>query len=423
MASPSAVLAEPSAATTLNRRLAVVAVAGAAGWGTFAVLIGGMMARTPPGAGLDLELLLTGGRRVAAGLSPYEPSMLAGQSVGITTLFYSYPPLVAQAFSPLAPLPSVLVLAMLLLLAPPAAAAVSARIAVRYQVPLTAPQVFLVTLAVLPFWFPFTLAMLFGNFDTLFVALFGLVLLAVLPGAPSRRTVLVAGVALGLASVTKLHPAVLGVWLLARGVREWRRREPRLALAGLGLPRSWAIAASAGVFVVLVLAASLLVGGVGPWADYVAVLRASTVVDLIDPRNLGPAVQVALLLGLGQASLAPMQTVIVAAALGGTVLAALIVDDPLESLLWATFASLVVLPVTWFHHFAVLVPFGVAAMARGWAAGVRTRKRLLWLAGLAFAIGGIGFGLVFAWLLVPVFVVATRISRGGRSPVPVRAAG
>ena len=42
------------------------------------------MARPTPGAGFDLDLLLTGGRRVADGISPYEPSMLAGQSVGIT---------------------------------------------------------------------------------------------------------------------------------------------------------------------------------------------------------------------------------------------------------------------------------------------------------------------------------------------------
>lgn len=136
--------------------------------------------------------------------------------------------------------------------------------------------------------------------------------------------------------------------------------------------------------------------------------------DLIDPRNLGPTVQVALLLGLGQSSLALMQSVIVVGALSVTVFAALAVDDPLESLLWATLASLVVLPVTWFHHFAVLVPFGVAALARGWAAGVRTRRRLMWLAGLAFAIGAIGFGQVFTWLMVPVFVAATRISRGRR---------
>ena len=78
----------------------VLAMAGVAAWVTSIVLIGRMYAQSPPGAGFDLELLLTGGRRVAAGLSPYEPAMLAGQSVGITTLFYSYPPLVAQAFAP-----------------------------------------------------------------------------------------------------------------------------------------------------------------------------------------------------------------------------------------------------------------------------------------------------------------------------------
>lgn len=233
MVSPSAALAEPSSSATLKRRLAVLAVAGAAGWATFAVMITGMMARTPPGAGFDLELLLTAGRRVAAGLSPYEPSMLAGQSVGITTLFYTYPPLVAQAFSPLASLPSMVVLAALLLAAPPLAAAVSARIVHLYDVPLSSRQVFLVALALLPFWFPFTLAVLFGNFDALFVALFGLVLLAALPAAPSRRFVLGAGAALALASVTKLHPAVLGVWLLARG-----------SGSGAGESRAWASPAS-----------------------------------------------------------------------------------------------------------------------------------------------------------------------------------
>ncbi len=182
---------------------------------------------------------------------------------------------------------------------------------------------FVTSLAVLPFWFPFAVAMLFGNLDTLFLALYGLVLLAVLERTPSRGTVLWAGLALAVASVTKLHPAVLGVWLLARGVREWRRDEPRMSMLGIALPRSWAIAAVAAVTVLVILAASLIVGGLGPWADYLTVLRASTVVDLLDPRNLGPAVQVALLFGLGSGSLAALQAVVLAIALATAILAAL----------------------------------------------------------------------------------------------------
>ena len=400
----------PSAAA--SRRWFAVLVAGAAGWLTFAVLIGGMLAHTPPGAGFDLDLLLTGGRRVAAGLSPYEPAMLAGQSVGITTLFFSYPPLVAQALAPLASVPSILVLVVLVVAGSLASAGVSTLIVRRFDVPAQQGRVFLAALALLPFWFPFTLAMLFGNLDTLFVALYGLVLLAALPVVPSRRLVVAAGAALAIMSVTKLHPAVLGVWLLARGVREWRRNEPRVPIVGLQLPRSWAIAGTAVLVVLLVLVASLIVGGLGPWADYLTVLRASTVVDLLDPRNLGPAVQIALLFGLGSGSLAFMQSAVLAVALVVAVAAALVVDDPLESLLWGAFASLVPLPVTWFHHFAVLFPFGVAATARGWVAGDAVRRGVLWLMALAIAIGAIGFGQAVAWLFVPVVLVAVRISRG-----------
>jgi Glycosyltransferase family 87 len=398
--------------TAVGRLLPAILVAGAAGWVTFALLIGGMMARTPPGAGFDLELLLTGGRRVASGLSPYEPSMLAGQSVGITTLFFSYPPLVAQALSPLASVPPLLVLAVLLVAGPLAGAGASMLIVRRYGLALPDDRAFLIALALLPFWFPFTLAMLFGNLDTLFVALYGLILLSAILPAPSRRMAWAAGAALALASVTKLHPAVLGVWLLARGVREWRRGEPRLAMLGLALPRSWATAAASAVVVLAILAGSLLAGGPGPWADYLTVLRASTVVDLLDPRNLGPAVQVALLFGLGSGSLAALQAVIVGVALVVAVVAALVVEDPLESLLWATFASLVPLPVTWFHHFAVLFPFGVAALARAWATSGVSRRGVAGQMGLAVAIGAIGFGTAVAWLFVPVFLVGTRLSRG-----------
>ena len=386
-------------------------VAGAAGWLSFGVLLGGMMARPTPSAGFDLELLLTGGRRVAEGISPYEPSMLAGQSVGITTLFFSYPPLVAQALAPLATAPTILVLVALIVAGALWAAGVSSRLAAQAGVTIPSRRVFVAALAVLPFWFPFTVAMLFGNLDTLFLALYGLVLLAVLERMPSRRAVLWAGLALAVASVTKLHPAVLGVWLLARGVREWRRGEPRIPVLGIALPRSWAIAAVAAVAVLVFLAASLIVGGLGPWADYLTVLRASTVVDLLDPLNLGPAVQVALLFGLGSGSLAGLQAIVLVIALATAIVAALIVEDPLESLLWGAFASLVPLPVTWFHHFAALFPFGVAAVARSWGGDGRARRGVLSLVGLAMALGVIGFGIAIAWLLVPVLLVATRLSR------------
>jgi hypothetical protein len=398
-----------------KERAPVLAVLGAAAWATFAVLIVGMLARTPPGAGFDLELLLTGGRRVASGLSPYEPAMLAGQSVGITTLFFSYPPLVAQALAPVASVPLAVVLTVLLATGSLAAAGVSGAIVRWSGAPLAPRWGVVAVLAILPFWFPYALAMLFGNLDTLFVAAYGLVLLAAVERRPSARVIVAAGAALAFMAITKLHPAVLGVWLLARGIRELRRREPSVRLRVAELPRSWAVAAVSAVVAALVLLGSLAVGGIGPWQDYLTVLRASTVVDLLDPRNLGPAVQVALLLGLGSGSLAWLQAVVLAVALSVAVASAMLVDDPVESLLWGTFASLVPLPVTWFHHFAVLFPFGVAAAGRAWAADGRTRRTVLGLIGLAVLIGILGFGTAVAWLFVPVFARAVRLSRSTAS--------
>lgn len=395
-------------------------MAAVAAWGTLALLIARMYFQAPRGAGFDFELLLIGGHRVASGVSPYEPSMLAGQSVGITSLFYSYPPLVAQAFAVVAAIPSGIMLTALLVIAPLTAAAIAVAIA-RLYAPVERRDGLLVALALLPFWFPFMLGMLFGNIDLLFVALYGLVLVAVARSEPSRGSVVAAGAALAIASVTKLHPAVLGVWLLARGVREVRRHEATIDLFGVRLVRSWAIALVASIVVLAVLATSLIVGGTGPWLDYVTVLRAGAVADLLDPRNLGPAVQLALAVGLDASVLGPLQGVVVAIALVVAVWSAIRVDDPVESLLWATFASIVPLPVTWLHHFAVLLPFGVAAVARGWSDGPRTRRRMAILVILSLAVAGLGFARVTAWLLLPLSIALVRTSRRPTEPAPDQA--
>ena len=276
--------------------------------------------------------------------------------------------------------------------------------------------VVIASLALLPFWFPSSLAMLFGNLDMIFPALFGAILLIAV-ARPTRGRVIVAGIALALATVTKLHPAVLGIWLLARAV-------PRVAL--------WTV------------------GGRGPgsaadegWRPAIHARRRRGRCDRArHPRMQSPrrrSAAVARLRDRGSseppstcwiratwaprprlrwrwaiASRAPAApAAVIGVAIIVTVLAALFVEDPLESLLWATVASLVVLPVTWYHHFAVLIPFGVVCVSRvsGRADAERRRLVIAMFAG-TMVLAALVFATVATWVLVPVAVVLVRLSRG-----------
>ena len=87
------------------------ALLGAGMWTGIALLAARMFSTVPPSAGFDLELLLAAGRDVAAGRSPYDPSIVAGVAPAGASLFYSYPPLVAQAAAFVAGLPSAAVFA------------------------------------------------------------------------------------------------------------------------------------------------------------------------------------------------------------------------------------------------------------------------------------------------------------------------
>jgi hypothetical protein len=397
-----------------NRIRLILITTGVLGWGAFGWLLTRMFSSNPPRAGFDLELLLVGGRHVAAGSSPYSQAMLAGAQVGIADLFYTYPPIVAQAFSLIAGVPSALILSVTVGLASVAAILVGRAVAVETRSDEVGRTVLLPLVALLPFWFPYTIAMLFGNLDMFFPALYGLILIAVIRSGDHRgseRSVVVGGVALAIASLIKLHPAVLGLWLLVRGLRERRRGDEIRSVGPLELPRSWRIAAVAIAAVASGLVVSLAVGGLGPWQEYVGVLRAGASVDLLDARNLGPAVQLVMLFGLGASAVGPLQVVVLGVALAVTVVAALRVDDPLESLAWGAVASFVVLPVTWFHHFAALVPFAIGALVRGATLGPVVVRRLLWLVAIAFGTVTIGFAQPLTWLLAAVFIAAARVTR------------
>lgn len=363
-------------------RLVLALTVGTIGWVGLALLGASLLGQRPPHAGFDLDLLLRAGGRVAAGLTPYDLTATAG-SLQAEDLFYSYPPPVAQAMAPFGGLPLGLALALWATGATVGFAAVT-----RSLVRGASPQrsgllVTLAVLAVLPFVYPYAVAVLFGNLDLWLPLAYGLVALAVMTGSGDARrvgrgTTVAAGIALGLVTVAKLHPAVLMLWCLVRG---WRDRQ-----GGRGsVPWAWQVLLMACGTGLVVVAWSLALGGVAVWADYVQMLRTGSGARLASPLNIGPGSQLALLLGDPRAAPALAAAVSILGMVV-TVGVAWARADPVESLAWATLASLVVLPVTWFHYPVALLPFAVVVWVRADVAGRAQASRLLLGAALVVAV-------------------------------------
>jgi hypothetical protein len=95
------------------------------------------------------------------------------------------------------------------------------------------------------------------------------------------------------------------------------------------------------------------------------------------------------------------------------VLAAWRRPDPVESLAIAATATFVLLPVTWIHYPAALIPFGVAALLRsdGAAAG---RTRLL-IGGAVVAAGASLAWLPLLWAAVGLLLAGVHASAAGSS--------
>ena len=124
---------------------------------------------------------------------------------------------------------------------------------------------------------------------------------------------------------------------------------------------------------------------------------------------MGPASQVALLLGLSDASARTLQVGVTIAAIAGTVIAAWALDDRVESFAWATVASLVILPVTWFHYPVALVPVALAAASRARAGSLPRTAALLAAAIVAAALAILAPVLV--WAAAALVLAAVRVSR------------
>jgi hypothetical protein len=371
-----------------GRTAGVVGLVGVVGWIGLIWLGARLYLTNPPTAGFDLELLLRAGRAVAAGHSPYDPAMLAGAAPVAERLFYSYPPLVAQLMSLVAVVPSPVTLVIWDAAAVAGFAVVARLIATRFVPGVPAAAVAWSAVALVPLMFPLAIGLLFGNLDVFFPLLYGLMLLAITP----RLTTMDAdrgGVASAVAGLTKLHPGSMGLWFLARA--------PSTAAVRRVVVVAIAVA-------VTLLATSLLVGGVQPWLDYLSIVRAGSGADLVDPRNAGPAAQVALLIGGGgpgaEALARTLQIPVTAGAFAITGVAAWRVHDPVESLTWAAVASFVILPVTWYHYPSALIPFALAALVRSrrtpaagtvqafvGAAAVVAAAAIAWLPLLYIAIG------------------------------------
>ena len=382
-------------------------VLGVVGWVGLVWLGSQLYGTDPRTAGFDLELLLRAGREVAAGRSPYDPAIVAGAAPVAERLFYSYPPIVAQFMAIFASVPSAVMLIAWDAAAVLGLAAVAALVARRFAPDLSPSRVVIPMLCVASIVFPFAVGLLFGNLDIFFPLLYGLLLLGAAGGRDGWAPI-VGGAAAAAAAATKLHPASLVLWLAVRAVRSDVARRALL----------WAVVTG-----VAIVAVSLLTGGLSVWSEYISVVRAGSGADLVDPRNAGPAAQIALLTGGGEAFARTLQIPVTLLALAITVGAAWSRRDPVESLAWAAAASLVILPVTWFHYPAAMIPFALVALLRARGTAAATQVAAIIASATIVSIIAIAV-LPLIWLTVGLVIAAvwvsapTRPSRGFDQTAP-----
>jgi hypothetical protein len=392
-------------AATDSRTLLAAAIVGAIGWLGVVALGVQLASGSPPALGFDLELLLEAGRAVAAGRSPYAIDLIEGAPPTATDLFYSYPPPVAQAMALVAAVPSSVMIVLWAIGAVAGLLFVADGLRRRLAPERSRRVVLALVAAVAPLTLPFTVGLLFGNFDVYFPLLYGLMLLAVLDA--STRGAAAGGIALVVASL-KVHPASMGLWFLVR----WLTHRAPGTLVVLG----WAVVAG-----LAILGVSVLLGGVGLWVDYVEVVRSGTGAVIVDPRNAGPAALIASAIGADDATARVLHIGVAVIALAVTIWAGWRRSDPVESFGWATAASLATLPVTWYHYPSALLPIGIAAWLR---AGAGERRRVTACLVAAEIVAAVALVLLpLLWVSIGLVILAARWSRPGASPAPAPAAG
>jgi hypothetical protein len=162
---------------------------------------------------------------------------------------------------------------------------------------------------------------------------------------------------------------------------------------------------------------SVLVFGIRPWQDYSTVAATAARAELVDHRNDAPAAQLALWLGASSDTARLLQLPVLTAALLAIAGAAWRVRDPLESLAIAATASLFVLPISWVHYPAVLIPFGIAAVIR--ESEPRARTPIATILGAALLVAAVSIlWLPLLWLAIALTLLAIHRSGGASEPMP-----
>jgi hypothetical protein len=374
---------------------------GVVGWAGLIWLGLSMFRATPRTAGFDLELVLQAGRDVAAGRSPYAQTMVQGQAPGSTDLFFSYPPPVAQVASLVAGVPSGAMLALLWVASVAGLAWAAVLIARRFAPDRDPASIAVPAVAFAPLFLPYSVGLLFGNLDVLFPLVYGLVLVAAIAPSGDIRARVTGGVALALATIVKIAPGALGGWFIGRLARDSAGEKRRGTLTVIGT----AVVVGLGA-----LGISVALGGLDLWRDYLPVAAAASRAQLLDPRNVGPAAQVALALGGDEALVRTLQIPVALGAVVAAVAAGALLRDRLLGLTVAAVSTLVILPITWYHYPVALMPFAIAAAAR--ASVGPTRKPALALIGAAAVVASLSIAWVPAlWIAVAMLVAGVAASR------------
>ena len=311
--------------------LAIVAFIAIPGFVVLAAVAAGTL-------GFDYLAYQQAGARVLAGERLYDPSI---QQVGGFGIFY-YPPPFVLAVVPFA-------------LIPPAAGtwlwlglSVAMLVCAIAILPVRANVRWLVLLLAGLSW-PVAYALKLGQVGPLLLLLF-----AVAWRSLDRPVAVGAAGAIG--AIVKIQPGILLLWALITG-------------------RVRAVAVGAAILIVAAVAATVILGGIGVWQDYVALLR--NVSDPITtPHNFTPgaaAYQAGVSAGIATAvqlaSSALVGAALVVAALrlraDASLLATVVASQLLSPVLWDHYAMLLLLPVAWLlqhrRWWAALIPLATSA--------------------------------------------------------------